>query len=145
MQCLVLVRDDFWMAATRFMGELEVPLVEGRNSAAVDLFPVRHAEKVLAAFGRAFGALPEHPGKLAREQRHFVEQAVAGPCPGGEGDLRAAGAVRPDDERPALDAGVAARGGQAPSGLAPLSSKRPSAPPARLPSTAITRRRPGPS
>ena len=28
-QCLVLVRDDFWMAATRFMGELEVPLVEG--------------------------------------------------------------------------------------------------------------------
>ena len=61
-QCLVLVRDDFWMAATRFMGELEVPLVEGRNSAAVDLFPVRHAEKVLAAFGRAFGALPEAPG-----------------------------------------------------------------------------------
>ena len=38
-QCLVLVRDDFWMAATRFMGELEVPLVEGHNSAAVDLFP----------------------------------------------------------------------------------------------------------
>jgi eukaryotic-like serine/threonine-protein kinase len=77
-QCLVLVRDDFWMAATRFMGALEVPLVEGRNSAAVDLFPVRHAEKVLAAFGRAFGALPDGPRNLAREQRHFVEQAVAG-------------------------------------------------------------------
>jgi serine/threonine protein kinase/formylglycine-generating enzyme required for sulfatase activity len=77
-QCLVLVRDDFWMAATRFMGELEVPLVEGRNSAAVDLFPVRHAEKVLAAFGRAFGALPDDPGSLSREQRHFVEQAVSG-------------------------------------------------------------------
>jgi serine/threonine protein kinase/formylglycine-generating enzyme required for sulfatase activity len=77
-QCLVLVRDDFWMAATRFMGELEIPLVEGHNSAAVDLFPVRHAEKVLAAFGRAFGALPEFPAKLGREHRHFVEQAVAG-------------------------------------------------------------------
>ncbi len=77
-QCLVLVRDDFWMAATRFMGALEVPLVEGRNSAAVDLFPVRHAEKVLAAFGRAFGALPDGPGILAREKRHFVEQAVSG-------------------------------------------------------------------
>ncbi len=77
-QCLVLVRDDFWMAATRFMGELEVPLVEGRNAAAVDLFPVRHAEKVLAAFGRAFGALPDVPGNLGREHRHFVEQAVSG-------------------------------------------------------------------
>jgi eukaryotic-like serine/threonine-protein kinase len=77
-QCLVLVRDDFWMAATRFMGELEIPLVEGHNSAAVDLFPVRHAENVLAAFGRAFGALPEFPARLSREHRHFVEQSVAG-------------------------------------------------------------------
>jgi eukaryotic-like serine/threonine-protein kinase len=77
-QCLVLVRDDFWMAATRFMAELEIPLVEGRNAAAVDLFPVRHAEKVLTAFGRAFGALPDSTGKLDREQRLFVEQAVAG-------------------------------------------------------------------
>ena len=77
-QCLVMVRDDFWMAATRFMGELEVPLVEGHNSAAVDLFPVRHAEKVLVAFGRAFGALPDAPASLARDQRLFVEQAVAG-------------------------------------------------------------------
>ena len=42
-QCIVMVRDDFWMAATRFMRELEVRLVEGQNSAAVDLFPVRHA------------------------------------------------------------------------------------------------------
>ncbi len=57
--CLVMVRDDFWMAATRFMRDLEVRLVEAQNSAAVDLFPMRHAEKVLTAFGRAFGALPE--------------------------------------------------------------------------------------
>ena len=77
-QCLVLIRDDFWMAATRFMRELEVPLVEGHNSMAVDLFPVRHAEKVLEAFGRAFDALPAEPLNLAREQRAFLEQAVAG-------------------------------------------------------------------
>src|SRR5207245_1090551 len=44
LQCLVMVRDDFWMAATRFMRELEIRLVEGQNSAAVDLFPIRHAE-----------------------------------------------------------------------------------------------------
>ena len=75
-QCLVLVRDDFWMAASRFMRDLEVPLVEGRNSAAVDLFDPRHARGVLAAFGRAFGALPE--GEHSVEQQRFLDQAVAG-------------------------------------------------------------------
>jgi formylglycine-generating enzyme required for sulfatase activity/serine/threonine protein kinase len=77
-QCIVMVRDDFWMAATRFMRQLEIPLVEGHNSAAVDLFPLRHAERVLAAFGRAFGTLPEKPGDATADQRQFVQQAVAG-------------------------------------------------------------------
>ena len=27
-QCLVLVRDDFWMSTTRFMQALEIPQVE---------------------------------------------------------------------------------------------------------------------
>src|ERR1700694_5355864 len=48
-QCVVMVRDDFWMAATRFMRELEVRLVEAQNSAAVDLFATRPAEKVVNA------------------------------------------------------------------------------------------------
>lgn len=77
-QALVLVRDDFWMGATRFMRALEVPLVEGHNSAAVDLFPTRHAERVLAAFGRAFGTLPESPGAMDEPQRRFVDLAVRG-------------------------------------------------------------------
>ena len=59
-QCIVMVRDDFWMAATRFMRELEIRLLEGQNSAAVDLFDMDHARKILAAFGRAFGKLPEN-------------------------------------------------------------------------------------
>jgi formylglycine-generating enzyme required for sulfatase activity len=77
-QCVVLVRDDFWMAATRFMRELEIRLLEGQNSAAVDLFPPRHAEKVLAAFGRAFGSLPENSNDIGKDQRQFLERAVAG-------------------------------------------------------------------
>ncbi len=48
-QCIVMVRDDFWMAVTRFMRAVEVRLVEGQNSAAVDLFPVRHAQRVLTS------------------------------------------------------------------------------------------------
>jgi serine/threonine protein kinase/formylglycine-generating enzyme required for sulfatase activity/HEPN domain-containing protein len=59
LQCIVMVRDDFWMAATRFMRDLEARVVEAHNAAAVDLFPMHHAEKVLTAYGRAFGALPE--------------------------------------------------------------------------------------
>ena len=70
-QCIVMVRDDFWMAATRFMRDLEIRLVEGQNSALVDLFDLDHARKVLAAFGRAFG-------KLARERIGDTEQRPEG-------------------------------------------------------------------
>ena len=77
-QCIVMVRDDFWMAATRFMRELDLRILEGQNSAAVDLFPVRHAEKVLAAFGRAFGVLPEESGDTSREQNEFLKQSALG-------------------------------------------------------------------
>ncbi len=59
-QCLILVRDDFWMSTTRFMQALEIPQLEGVNSAAVDLFDPSHARKVLRAFGLAYGRLPEH-------------------------------------------------------------------------------------
>ncbi len=77
-QCVVMVRDDFWMAATRFMRELEVRLLEGQNSAAADLFDTDHARKVLAAFGRAFGKLPEHMSDATSDQKEFLTQAVAG-------------------------------------------------------------------
>ncbi|MGA2033480.1 MAG: SUMF1/EgtB/PvdO family nonheme iron enzyme, partial [Thermoguttaceae bacterium] len=77
-QCVAMVRDDFWMAATRFMRELEVRLVEAQNSVAVDLFPIRHAERVLAAFGRAFGALPDSSSDASKEQKEFLKRAVSG-------------------------------------------------------------------
>jgi serine/threonine protein kinase/formylglycine-generating enzyme required for sulfatase activity len=77
-QGIVMARDDFWMAATRFMDSLEVRLVQGGNTAAVDLFDPRHAKKVLTAFGRAFKALPERDRELTKEHEAFLEQAVAG-------------------------------------------------------------------
>jgi serine/threonine protein kinase/formylglycine-generating enzyme required for sulfatase activity len=76
-QAILMVRDDFWVAATRFMRELEVRLVEGENSALVDLFDARHATRVLTAFGRAFGALPEHHEALTKDHRAFLDQAIA--------------------------------------------------------------------
>ncbi len=83
-QCIVMVRDDFWVAITRFMHHLEVRLVEGQNLGLVDLFDPIHARKVLTAFGRAFGRLPEQPGKVSSEERRFLDQAVAALAQNGE-------------------------------------------------------------
>ena len=76
-QCIVLVRDDFWMSAVRFFRDLEVNLIEGHNLAAVDLSSERHARHVLAAFGRAFTALPQDPSDMSQEQAEFIERSVA--------------------------------------------------------------------
>ncbi len=75
-QCVLMVRDDFWMAISQFMGQVEIP-IESRNSAAVDLFDLPHARKVLVSLGRAFGQLPQaSENELPAEQEQFVEQAV---------------------------------------------------------------------
>jgi serine/threonine protein kinase/formylglycine-generating enzyme required for sulfatase activity len=78
LQALVLVRDDFWLAVVRFLADLEIDPIPGRNTALVDLFDLRHARKVLAAFGRAFGTLPERAGEMTRDQQAFLDQALAG-------------------------------------------------------------------
>jgi eukaryotic-like serine/threonine-protein kinase len=77
-QCLVMVRDDFWLAVSRFMQAVEVRVIEGGNSALVDLFDSLHARKVLAEFGRAFGRLPDNLGNVGRDQASFLDQAVRG-------------------------------------------------------------------
>jgi formylglycine-generating enzyme required for sulfatase activity len=77
-QCVVLVRDDFWLAVNRFMKAVEVEIVEGRNSALVDLFDPIHARKVLTAFGRAYGRLPDNLSQCSKEQDAFLDQAVWG-------------------------------------------------------------------
>ena len=73
-----MVRDDFAMAAWRFMRELEARIIEGDNFAAVDLFDVDHARNVLAKFGRAFGRLPTSSSELAEEHKRFLDDAVRG-------------------------------------------------------------------
>ncbi|MEX2119032.1 MAG: protein kinase [Pirellulales bacterium] len=75
-QSLITIRDDFWMAATRFLHALDVKLVQGHNVAAVDRFDERHAAKVLTLFGQAYGALPDDAARLTADQQRFVEQSV---------------------------------------------------------------------
>jgi serine/threonine protein kinase/formylglycine-generating enzyme required for sulfatase activity len=77
-QALLLVRDDFGMAAARFLRDIEVPIFEGRNFAAVDLFTPTHARNVLASFGQAYGRLRADNSELDGEQEHFLDQAISG-------------------------------------------------------------------
>src|SRR5262249_13506575 len=62
----------------RFMQAMEVEILEGRNSALVDLFDPMHARKVLAGFGRAYSRLPDKLGECTKDQEAFLDQAVAG-------------------------------------------------------------------
>ena len=79
LQALCLVRDDFWMAASRFMRDLEIDLVPDRNVAAVDLFSPKHARKVLAAYGRAFEALPPRSVDLSQGSERLPRSGGRGP------------------------------------------------------------------
>jgi formylglycine-generating enzyme required for sulfatase activity len=74
-QALIMIRDDFWLALSRFMAEVHIELLQGQNLALVDLFDPGHARRILSAFGRAFGRVA---GELSTEQEAFLVQAVDG-------------------------------------------------------------------
>ncbi|WP_166831212.1 bifunctional serine/threonine-protein kinase/formylglycine-generating enzyme family protein [Thalassoroseus pseudoceratinae] len=76
LQCLLLIRDDFWLAVSRFLWELEVRLVDGHNVALADLFDIDHTCRVLAAFGRAFQKLPENVTEMTPAHHEFIRQAA---------------------------------------------------------------------
>lgn len=75
LQCIVLVRDDFWLALNRFMEAVEAPLNLGQNVKMVDLFDQNHAKVVLTQLGQAYGRLPELP--LSVDAKKFIEQGVS--------------------------------------------------------------------
>lgn len=77
-QCIVMVRDDFWLAVSRFMRQLEVDLVSGKNILLVDLFEPSHARRVLRSYGQALGRLPESSSAITRGQEEFLKKAIEG-------------------------------------------------------------------
>ncbi|MCO6045291.1 protein kinase [Aeoliella sp. ICT_H6.2] len=78
LQTILLVRDDFAMAAARFMDDLEVPIRQYHNFAVVDFFGVEHAQKVLIKFGQAFGRLPDRTSEISEQQQEFLRQVSSG-------------------------------------------------------------------
>ena len=75
-QTLLIVRDDFWLATTRLMQALDIPLIEGDNLGFIDLFDKRHAANVLWALGSAIGALPSRLDELTPENDRFINRAI---------------------------------------------------------------------
>ena len=144
-QAVVLVRDDFWMAATRFMGELEVDLVQDAEHRRRRSLRPRHARKVLTAFGRAYGTLPERDRRPDPGPAGVPRSGDRRAGPGRQGHLGAAGPVRRDGQGEALDPGDLAGGRRHRGRRRRPSSRRPSAHRRPTPSTASTRRRPRPS
>ncbi len=78
LQAIVMVRDDFAMAAARFMDSLDIRIVQGHNFATVDLFDTDHAQKVLTKFGQAFGKLPAQLSGLSDDENTFLSSVASG-------------------------------------------------------------------
>ncbi|MEM8732836.1 MAG: protein kinase [Planctomycetota bacterium] len=77
-QCILLVRDDFWLAFSRFTEHIEIDLLQNHNMAMIDLFDIDHAKMVLREFGRAFERLPRSAADMSRDENTFVNQAIDG-------------------------------------------------------------------
>ena len=77
-QAIILVRDDYSMALHRFMAVIGVRQNQDQNFAVVDLFDLQHARKVLIAFGRGYGKLPDDPKEMTCAQNEFLDQTIKG-------------------------------------------------------------------
>jgi serine/threonine protein kinase/formylglycine-generating enzyme required for sulfatase activity len=77
-QAILMVRDDFWLSVSRFLKELDVPILERENAALVDLFDLDHAKRVLALFGQAYERLDQDRSAWTEPQKQFLQTAVDG-------------------------------------------------------------------
>ncbi len=78
LQAILMVRDDFYVAASRLMRWIDIPILQGDNCAMVDLFDLDHTKKVLVKFGQAYGKIPLTPNELSEDHLRFVEQVSSG-------------------------------------------------------------------
>ena len=77
-QCIVMVRDDFWMAVTRFLRELEIRLVEGHNIVRWSISSTWTTPKrCWRHSGGPSANLPDNLGETTKDQQEFLNQAVS--------------------------------------------------------------------
>ena len=102
-QCVVMVRDDFWLALSRFLGELDIRLVGGENTALIDLFDPIHARSVLAAVRSGLRTFARETVRLQQGTEHLSRPGRDGALPGRQDHLGAACPVRRDGQGETLD------------------------------------------
>ena len=78
LQAILMIRDDFYLAAARLMNHIDVPIVTDQNFKLVDLFDLEHARRVLSRFGEAYDKLPSQAEARSAEQTAFIDQVVEG-------------------------------------------------------------------
>ncbi len=104
-QCVVMVRDDFWLAVSRFMRRPgNSSSSKARTPPLVDLFDPTTPRRCWRRLAGPSARLPDSPAMTARTKKQFLEQAVSGLGPGRQGHLRPAGPVCRDGEGQAVDA-----------------------------------------
>ena len=103
-QCIVMVRDDFWMAVTRFMRELEVRLVEGQNSCAGRSLRLGPRRESAGGVWAGLRQTSRQPRRHEQGPKGVLETGRVWIGPGRQGHLRAAGPVCRDDEGQVVDA-----------------------------------------
>ncbi|QDV47896.1 Serine/threonine-protein kinase PknB [Stieleria neptunia] len=75
-QCILMVRDDFWLGISRLMQAIDLPIAENENATLLDLFDTRHARHVLALFGAAHERLPDSQTHFSPRQNQFLDSAI---------------------------------------------------------------------
>ncbi|MCA9135823.1 MAG: SUMF1/EgtB/PvdO family nonheme iron enzyme [Planctomycetales bacterium] len=75
-QCVLMVRDDFWLGISRLMQTIDLPISENENATLIDLFDSRHARAVLSLFGAAHHRLPDSQHQFSVGQNQFLDSAI---------------------------------------------------------------------
>ncbi len=75
-QCVLIVRDDFWLSISRFMNLMEISIADGENAMLIDSFDADHARGVLCELGRSMNCLPRNESEMTEGQRAFVRRAI---------------------------------------------------------------------
>ncbi|MFN7734053.1 MAG: serine/threonine protein kinase, partial [Pirellula sp.] len=78
LQSILMIRDDFYLAAVRLMNQVDVPIVTDQNFKLVDLFDKEHARRVLIRFGEYYERLPPDASQHTFEQQAFLRGVVDG-------------------------------------------------------------------
>ena len=103
-QCIVMVRDDFWLAAAGFCGTGDSTRRRAEHVRWSISSTSTTPERCWRRLGGPSANFPKSTGETSKEQKEFLNQAVSGLAQEGKVISRPAGPVCRDDEGQGVDA-----------------------------------------